>query len=191
MPWVEVKFLRSQLARSTNYLEFGSGGSTFLALKTGIKKCWSVDSDAGWIAQMREWDEIRNAEESGRLSFHHADIGKVKALGVPADRRPSVLWDSYFLGVWGKLDAPPDTVLVDGRFRLACALASLIACPPDTVLLIHDFGDFDGFRRNYRLILDFADVKASTGKLAQLERRDDFSPLKALGVLDFARTDLV
>ena len=187
----EIVLLQNSFAKSRNYLEFGSGGSTFLAIETPVEMCWSVDSDAGWIAKMREWEPIRNAEASGQLKFHHADIGRVQALGVPIDRTPKASWSSYFLRVWGKLDEPPDLVLVDGRFRLGCALATLLACPEDTALLIHDFGDFSGFRRNYRLILDFADVETTSGKLARLRRKRDFSAMKALALLDFARTDLV
>ena len=187
----EVQLLRESLAASRRYLEFGCGGSTFLAVETPVEKCWSVDSDPQWIARMREWEVIRKAEASGQLHLHHADIGKVQALGVPVDRTAQNNWSRYFLDVWGKLDAPPDLVLVDGRFRLACCLATLLACPADTVLLIHDFGDFSSFRKNYRLVTEFADVTATAKSLARLRKKPDFLPMKALAMLDFARTDLV
>lgn len=187
----EIRLLKDALKASRRYLEFGSGGSTVLAIETPVEKCWSVESDPKWIAEMRRWDVIRNAEASGQLHLHHADIGKVQTLGVPVDRTAQNNWSRYFLDIWGKFDAPPDLVLVDGRFRLACCIATLLACPPETVLLIHDFGDFTKFRKNYRLVLDFADVVESARSLASLHRKPDFSPMKALAVLDLARTDLV
>jgi hypothetical protein len=107
------------------FLEFGSGGSTLWADRRGIRTI-SVDSDRFFAAAVR-----RSLSAGSNVTVLHADIGITEAWGAPVLRRPTPArlrrWRRY-------LDAPfalvaetggfPDLVLVDGRFRAACALES-------------------------------------------------------------------
>ena len=66
-----------------------------------------------------------------------------------------------------ELDPAVDLVLVDGRFRVACALQALAHCQPHTVLLIHDFWN----RTPYHPVLAFTDWLGSCDTLAILRRK--------------------
>ena len=46
-----------------------------------------------------------------------------------------------------------DTIFIDGRFRVACALSILLYCPNSTIM-IHDFFN----RPQYRIVLEFLDT---------------------------------
>jgi hypothetical protein len=185
----ERSLLRHCLARCHRYLEFGSGLSTFFALDEGVEMCWSVELDPRWVERMRSFLDIRKAEAAGRLVLHYADIGAVGEWGIPFSDSPQAKWNRYPLEIWDRIPAPPDLVFVDGRFRLACCLAAWLACPRSTRVLMHDFGTSDPVRRNYARVQCFAEIVGVTKTLALLRRRRDFSPARALAMLERALAD--
>ena len=74
-----------------------------------------------------------------------------------------------------KLDAAAtdaDLVLIDGRFRVACALEVLARCRPHAVLLFHDFWN----RTPYHPVLAFTDWLGSCDSLAILRRKPSIDP---------------
>ena len=76
-------------------------------------------------------------------------------------------WPAYWRDPW-EAAGPVDLVLVDGRFRVACALAGLSRLDPDAVLLVHDFWD----RASYRApLLRHFDMLGSAGTLVLLGPR--------------------
>ena len=167
--------LNSALLRTTHYLEWGMGASTCdAACHPNIESIVSVDSDPAWVAKMRV-DIILGGE---RARLIHADIGPVGAWGYPAEGVSGV---PYVLAPWGGPE--PDLVLIDGRFRVACALFVSLAAPRATVLL------HDADRDEYRVLREFFDVAAKVGTLWELLPRD--RPLAAmtemLGRLEDAR----
>ena len=62
--------------------------------------------------------------------------------------------------------------LVDGRFRVACALEALARCRPHTILLFHDFWN----RTPYHPVLAFTDWLGSCDSLAILRRKAVIDP---------------
>jgi hypothetical protein len=114
------------LDRAVSYLEFGSGGSTVLAARLG-KPTLSVESDRFFARQVRA-----RAGAAGMVKVLAPDIGMTKQWGVPVFRRPTPKrlrkWSAYVFGPFAELERSgrqfPDLVLVDGRFRVACALES-------------------------------------------------------------------
>lgn len=56
----EQNFLIKHCKNCKNYLEFGSGGSTFLVLlQTDIKNVTSIESDPNWIKYLEKWEFIK------------------------------------------------------------------------------------------------------------------------------------
>ena len=113
------------LSRSRFYLEFGSGGSTLLAARLGVATL-SVESDPYFARTMR----AAIAPDAGVRIFH-ADIGWTEARGFPLLKRPTAArlarWSRYVRAPFEQLAMRgvfPDLILVDGRFRRACALES-------------------------------------------------------------------
>lgn len=114
------------LLRNTSlYLEFGSGGSTVEAARLGIETI-CVESDRFYAKVIR--DKIGAAAP---VKIIDADIGETEAWGQPIMRAPTpqrvARWSNYtnlaFQHV-AKAGRFPALILVDGRFRRACALES-------------------------------------------------------------------
>jgi hypothetical protein len=185
----EAALLEQHITPGADYLEFGSGGSTFLALSCGVGVCRSVESDPDWLARMRQFQAIAEAEAEGRLIFEPVDIGPVGDWSVPSSDEAMRKWPSYFLSIWEKCPRAPDLVLIDGRFRIACAVAALIVCPATTCLLVHDFFEKHPMRSNYRSMLDVADIVEAEEDLISLRKKDDVSIGQLLSRLESAWTD--
>jgi hypothetical protein len=70
-----------------NYLEFGSGGSTFTTLLNSQANVFSVDSNLDYIDHLRTWDYIKESEKNNRLIFEYINIGKVGDWGMPFKKK--------------------------------------------------------------------------------------------------------
>lgn len=139
MTAAELALLKTTLSRCCSYLEFGTGGSTLLALECPPSRIVSVDSNHDWIHRIRGHSGVREAEVEGRLILHHAEIGATGDWGLPIEPGRMPDWPRYYSTVWSRSPVDYDVVLVDGRFRVACALMTALCIPHDFTLLIHDY----------------------------------------------------
>lgn len=166
----EKDLLKKYISISKEYLEFGSGGSTFFILENSPSaKVTSVESDAGWIEVMRKWNYIREAENS-RLKIHIVNIGSTGQFGTPLEINKKQLFPSYSSSVFSQINPDSlDTVLVDGRFRVACILQTILHCQKNVTVLVHDFTN----RPYYHAVLNFLDVIECADSLAVLKIKPD------------------
>lgn len=161
----EKETLIQYLRQSKNYLEFGAGGSSFLALLNSDTTVYSVESDKDWVDYLRSWTFMRNKETEGKINFFVADIGQTKAWGYPADESRKNSYPDYSSNIFARItDTDIDTVFVDGRFRVACVVASAIHYP-DAVILVHDYTK----RRHYHIVESLFDVTDITDTLVALK----------------------
>lgn len=137
LPPAEAAAYAAALSGAGTVLEFGSGGSTILAVEAGAE-VWSVESDAAWARAMRDWFAAHPAK--GRAHVLHGDIGPTREWGHPADESAVRQWPDYALKVW---ETPgfrhPDIVLVDGRFRVACFLTVAYRITRPVTLFFDDY----------------------------------------------------
>lgn len=131
------------IKKAKNYLEFGSGGSTFLAVLNSDCIINSVESDKKWIDYITSYQCIRNAVLE-RLHFEYVNIGEVGAWGIPLDL--SLDFTAYSSSIYQKVK--PDLVFVDGRFRVACILNSILNVDKLTPILVHDYPE----RTEYHIV---------------------------------------
>ena len=173
----ELAEFTRHLAGAENYLEFGAGGSTVLAARARLGALVAVDSDPAWAAAVRRDADVTAAIAAGRASVLHADIGAVGRWGTPMDTSQAHKWPDYAavaFAEWTRRGAFSDLVFVDGRFRVACCLATLLAAqaagakPP--VVLLHDF---NAERAQYRDVLAFYGIERQVGELVVLQARGD------------------
>ena len=162
----EIRLLREAASGVASAVEFGAGGSTPLLLEAIEGPLVSVESDPAWLARLGEQPACRTARESGRWLPLHADLGPVGAWGYPADPRRHADGELYWNAPW-EACAEPGFVLVDGRFRVACALAALARVAPGGFVAVHDFWG----RAAYRVLLDHAELAATAASLVLLQRR--------------------
>ena len=113
------------LGKARSYLEYGSGGSTIVATQMRVPTV-TVESDRFFARAVTK----QIAPGSPHIMLV-ADIGMTREWGVPVFKTPTPSrlkrWRTYVDMPFDtmKNDAIfPDLVLVDGRFRRACALES-------------------------------------------------------------------
>lgn len=177
MTKAEKRLIDKIIAKSQHYLEFGMGGSTFFVLQRSSAHVYAVDSSEEWIALMRRFKFIRNKEKQGRVDLNYVSIGPTGRWGRPQGMEFRDLFPNYTAEIFKRIDPKLiDTVLVDGRFRVACALKSLLHCGSNEnfTVLIHDFE-----RPRYHSVLEFFDIAEQADRLAALKVKKDVD-LKAV-----------
>jgi hypothetical protein len=166
-------YFRSQLGSTRHYLEFGCGASTILASKM-VNNLVSVESDPALLAQVRR--QLPHDDSPRAVTkLIHANIGWTDRWGMPAFRRPTPRrvrkWERYAKAPWRyfrSLGREPDLILVNGRFRVACILQSLLSLSPAShcQILCDDYVE----RTHYHAVELFADLTV-VGRMAVLRPR--------------------
>lgn len=162
MPAEEAGMVRAAYMGATEILEYGSGGSTVLASEMPGKRVTSVESDPDWAQMMCDWF-AENPGESP-VEVVHADIGPTRDWGHPATEAEWRRFPAYPLAVWDRGIAP-DVVLVDGRFRVGCALATAFRTAKPVVVM---FDDYAG-RNAYHRVEEFLGQPEMVGRMALFE----------------------
>ena len=120
------------------YFEFGSGGSTNLASFYKIKT-YSVESDIKWHKKLKDNGVVAN--------YITIDL-KVRHTGYPGKGTNLNDWKKYIQAYKSEYNA--NIILIDGRFRVACALDIFSKIKEDTIIFIHDYG-----RKQYQILEQF------------------------------------
>lgn len=179
----EIDLLSTLLLRTRRMLEFGAGGSTTLALKLGVSHLVSVESDAAWIERIQADDAAARAQDDGRLTMLRADIGPIGFMGGPGKGSTRDRWPDYARTPWTHLDASQlDLILIDGRFRVASILETILRAPPQATIAVHDFWN----RPAYHGVLPFLEVVDRCQSLGVFRVRPDFDRAAAKALLDQA-----
>ena len=114
-PPAEAAHLRVAYEDAGSILEYGAGGSTWLAASLPGKLVLSVESDLDWALRLQQ--ALDNAGLPSSAIVHHVDIGPTGDWGRPRDDRAWARFHRYPLEIW---DQPcfrhPDVILIDGRF---------------------------------------------------------------------------
>lgn len=168
MPPQAVNRLGELMRSAKVYLEYGSGGSTFMALDSGMGMTISVESDLAWLRTL----EQQAASTPGERILLHGDIGPTVALGHPASDQHWRKWKQYPLTPWTtskERGLEPDLVLIDGRFRVACFCASLLFAKPGVTLLFDDYVE----RTPYHVVEQFVQPIARHDRMAEFVRPEE------------------
>lgn len=179
----ELQLFRREVSRAGSYLEFGMGGSTLFAANLGVKRIVSVDSDSAWVSKIA--NSIAAFHGISRIDLIHCDIGPTGAWGAPVNHDMMANWPQYFQEPWKRLAAEhtvPDLIYVDGRFRVASTLYSILRLyltyissraseRAITKIMIHDFTN----RPHYHKVTDYAQVVEQHNTLTVLELRESLS----------------
>ena len=157
----ENKIFEKYLSKATNYLEYGSGGSTVFASKfKNIKKIKSIESDSKWASKI---------QKETKTEMNYIKLGKTGECGTPIDLSTKHLWPTYSQHYSPEFDI----VLIDGRFRVACFLDICLKKGNPTILF-HDFLN----RSEYHIILQFCQVIESVDTLVVLKINENLDLAK-------------
>ena len=164
LPEAEAQALRSAYERASVILEYGSGGSTVMAAEMPDKTVFSVESDADWAEMMGGWFAANPPAPGSRAEVIWSDIGPTKEWGYPVDDRAWRRFARYPLDVWGRDGfAQPDVVLVDGRFRTGCAMATAFLTRQPVSLYVDDYRR----RKQYHRIEAYLGTPRLIGRMAE------------------------
>lgn len=145
----ELELFTSFLRKSQKYVEFGTGGSTYLASRSVQKSVISLDSSQEWLEKVR----LACADNPVQPTLVFADIGPVGDFGNPTDPSLMPQWLCYHEILWDLPESRKgDLYMVDGRFRNACFAQTILHCPKNAVIGIHDFAS----RPHYHVAYDIA-----------------------------------
>jgi hypothetical protein len=170
----EKGLLRSFLCSSCNYLEFGTGGSTVMACSLVKKSVSSVESDPEWLKKVEDYCSSQAIVLKPELIY--ADIGPVRDLGYPRGDGFRDQWPNYHDIIWSHKGANnADLYLIDGRFRVACFIQTLLHAQPSAVIMIHDFVN----RPHYHVVREFSHEIAITETLSVFQRKGGFNRTRA------------
>ncbi len=167
MTEAETALLSTLASKAERVVEFGCGGSTRLMLAAGAGRLLSIDSDANWLQRVAAAPEVEAAAVHGRFTPWHVDIGPTGDWGWPMGTVSADTAWRYWGAPWLVMPRA-ELVLVDGRFRIACALAAHGRMAAGGHVAVHDWWP----RRAYQEALaPFFDVVGSAGTLALLQPR--------------------
>lgn len=117
-------------------LEYGSGGSTFYFIRKN-KKIISVENNKTYFRYMKTFNVIKHYKN---LNYQFIDTGESSNWGYPKNDNKKEAWPRYYKKAWEDLHiACPDIILIDGRFRVMCALEAIPYIDFSTIIIIHDF----------------------------------------------------
>lgn len=179
----ERSLLHSNMANCKRFLEFGAGDSTVHASEVeSIVRIDSVESSPAFVEHnLMTNPSVRRAVDSGKLTFHFVDIGKTKKWGYPRDLSKKKLWPDYSSSIFS-LHTDFDLVLVDGRFRVACALNSILRTPDECTIIIHDF--WNRKHRGSHLVLEFLTVVERTHTMAVFAKKPSINVERIMELID-------
>lgn len=150
------------LDKATNYMEFGSGGSTYQAsIRPNIKTITTVESDLEWI------EKLQSKITHPFIQYNYIDIQAVpNNWGYPGEDCSPIHMKKY-----SDVKAPSDTdlILIDGRFRVACCLKLFEQIKDKCIIAFDDFLD----RNEYHIVLDYYSIieKTTNNSLVILQKK--------------------
>lgn len=151
-----VERFKRELVKAAAYVEFGSGGTTVLADKAGIPSV-SVESDRFYARA------VAARLTGGNVRQVVVDLGLTREWGTPIFSTPAKAM-KYVSAPFG--DGPfPDFVLVDGRYRVACALEAARRAQlagRGATLMFDDYG----LRSHYHAVEQFLGTPDMVGRAA-------------------------
>jgi hypothetical protein len=164
--------------RPATYLEWGSGKSTSFYPLLASGKVAVIDGYPPWCVKVEMDTVVKCLIESGRLSLAckspvRADGTEVELLGegrLPSnlsDADVNVTMETYVNAVDDTGFTTFDAALVDGRFRVACALKLLPYLHSKSILFMHDFW----LRPMYHAVLPYYDVLGTARSLVVLRKK--------------------
>lgn len=175
----ETKLLAKYLSMCTNYVEFGCGGSTYMASRfANIENIYSIEASQEWVEKIKKNFYIKRRLDYNKLIIDYVDInGDDKNWSAPKNKSKIDNWKNYY-NPWSKILFKPDVILVDGRFRVACILNALKNIDENCYILIHDYKQ----RYNYHIIEQFVDIIEKNSTLYVFKKKNciDIDLLEAI-----------
>jgi len=165
----DLQMFYSYLKNATHYFEFGSGGSTIQAsLHPTIQIIYSIESDLAWYTKL-----VALLPSKEDIHLQYIDLqGGLNTWGYPGSTSNQAEWARYssmFCLLEESIRSKINLLLIDGRFRVACALKCFETLSDTCVILFDDFLNRD----EYKIVLDYYTIieQTSDARMVCLKKR--------------------
>ena len=182
----EIHKLIEYLFNATNYYEFGSGGSTLLACKMNVPNITTVEYDLEWYNKLKQNQFINKKIENNTLEIKLFNLNCVWWEYVSWASTPKSIenvnkedWERYSCSIF-ECERTQDLILVDGRFRVNCALNSYYKMDSNSYLLFHDYT----IRPQYHIIEKFFNLVDNQDTLSIFQKKSNIDELELLECID-------
>jgi len=160
-------FFVNILKSTTNYLEFGGGGTTELASKY-IKGKGHLITSINYLP-----NKLSNII-SDNLSIHYIDLESNDDFGNPSSKCPINKVIKY-TSITDLVDINSiDTILVKGRFRVGCLLSMFNYIKDNTVILFDDYKN----RKHYHILEEYYDIVQQIDIMVVFKKKIKVDPRK-------------
>jgi protein O-GlcNAc transferase len=151
----DLQIFYNYLDKATNYFEFGSGGSTYQAIKrANLQSIISVESDIRWYNRIKDLIGV-----DSRLNYKYVDIkAAANNWGRPGPGSSLEDWKKYSETICDTNLPKIDYILIDGRFRVACCLKSFYILDENGLIAFDDFLN----RPTYHIVLNYFEIVKKT-----------------------------
>jgi hypothetical protein len=168
MPVDETKALKNMIDEASIILEYGSGGSTIYGGKSNAKAIISTENDKKFLDKV-----VAEYNKDGPLLVPiHVYVGETKMWGYPINKDYQHRWPEYPVAPWNmakEKGIDPDTIIIDGRFRVACFLYSIGHAKPGTIIFWDDYVN----RGSYHAVEDICKPRKTIGRAAVFIKEDE------------------
>ena len=172
----EVLTLQWYASQGRTYVEYGSGASTMWVAPLAARAL-SIENQAQWCESMLARTDVSFWRAQGKLQYECINTGETGDWGVPTNVTDNARFADYVdaISLFGSDTGSAtaslsiiDVILIDGRFRVACALKALWYIDEASVVIIHD-----NFKRvaDYSAVLVYYDIVDSVDSMAILRQK--------------------
>ena len=155
------------------YFEYGVGASTRWVLENTKSKIISVDTDEKWI------NTIDVCDKGSRVKLNWINLGDLGNWGRPKSYVYRDRFIDYISNVWN-FNEKADVILIDGRFRVACFLYSLINAKINSLIIFDDYNN----RPYYHIVEEIVPIYKTCGRQALFKVPKFFNKKSAQKLID-------
>ena len=148
------KLFKSLVVNVGVYGEYGCGKSTSFVLNNTNAVVLSVDSSREWVKHIKA-----SANGNPHLDLVWVDLGEVGDWGRPLSYKLRDKIPDYIKSICNRVQKP-ELVLIDGRFRVACFLYSLLHAKSGSIIVFDDYIN----RPKYHIVEEFVSRQHTCGR---------------------------
>ena len=162
---LDMMVFTSFLTKNTTFFEYGSGCSTIIA-KYYCKKTYAVEANIEWYNK-----GIKNGLKDILIFKDLKCDGSGGVMSAPGKKSTLEDWKNFFQAYKKEYNA--DVFLIDGRFRVSCALDIFNKIRNDTIVFLHECN-----RRPYSVLKKYYDyIHQYSDRLCLLRKKKNFTKI--------------
>ena len=152
------------------YFEYGVGSSTQYVINNTKAKIIAVDTDKKWINTIK-------IPKNKDVRINWVNLGELSKWGRPKSYLFRNQFIDYISIIW-RFNYKADIILIDGRFRVACFLYSLMSAKKDSIIIFDDYMN----RPHYHVVEEIIPKFEVCGRQAffKVSKELDFALIKEL-----------